>query len=241
MFQQTFVTERVRSHRPMGVFLSFSLQAMALGVIILLQLFYTQPIPAVSLRAILIGPRPPVPQPKTLLTSVSTHAEAPRAFVLRAPVAIPNPMARTTVAITPAPPDTGLIGLETNEGAGSDLLIGMNKGTPAPPPPQAPIKPASIRAPMKIGGSVAAANLIHQVQPVFPPLARSARVEGTVEFTAIIDKNGRVVNLQLVRGHPLLIGAAREAILQWRYKPTMLNSEPVEVATTITVNFRLSN
>jgi protein TonB len=65
-------------------------------------------------------------------------------------------------------------------------------------------------------------------------------VEGTVEFTATINKEGTIENLQLVRGHPLLVNAAREAILQWRYRPTLLNGEPVEVITDIVVKFTLS-
>jgi protein TonB len=87
---------------------------------------------------------------------------------------------------------------------------------------------------------VAAANLIRKVEPVYPPLAKSARVQGTVEFTAIISKAGNIENLQLVRGHPLLVNAAKEAVLQWKYKPTQLNGQAVEVVTDIIVNFTLS-
>jgi protein TonB len=65
-------------------------------------------------------------------------------------------------------------------------------------------------------------------------------VQGTVEFTAIISKDGNIENLKLVRGHPLLVNAAREAVLQWKYKPTELNGQPVEVITDIIVNFTLS-
>ena len=83
--------------------------------------------------------------------------------------------------------------------------------------------------------------MIKKVQPQYPPLAKSARVQGTVEFTAVISKEGKIENLKLVRGHPLLVNAAKEAVLQWRYKPTMLNGEPVEVVTDIIVNFTLSS
>jgi protein TonB len=78
------------------------------------------------------------------------------------------------------------------------------------------------------------------VQPPYPDLARKARIEGTVEFTATISKAGTIENLALVHGHPLLVKAAEEAVLQWRYRPTLLNGEPVEVITDIMVNFRLS-
>jgi protein TonB len=92
---------------------------------------------------------------------------------------------------------------------------------------------------MRLTSSVAAANLIYKVIPTYPPLAKTARVQGTIEFSAVIGKDGRIKNLQVVRGHPLLIAAATEAVLQWRYRPTLLNGVPVEVATQIVVNFRL--
>jgi len=78
------------------------------------------------------------------------------------------------------------------------------------------------------------------VQPVYPPLAKSARVQGQVEFSAIIGKDGTIQNLTLVKGHPLLVRAAQEAVEQWRYKPTLLNGEPVDVITNIIVNFTLT-
>jgi TonB family protein len=81
--------------------------------------------------------------------------------------------------------------------------------------------------------------LTRKVDPVYPPLARQARIQGTVRFTAMIDRDGHVQNLQLVSGHPLLVGAAREAAAQWLYKPTFLNGSPVEVVTQLDVNFTL--
>ena len=112
-------------------------------------------------------------------------------------------------------------------------------GVPGAPPPPPPPK-AKPSGPVRIGGQVAAANLIKKVQPVYPPLAKSARVQGQVEFTAIIGKDGTIRELKLVRGHPLLVNAAKEAVQQWKYKPTMLNGEAVDVITQIDVNFTLS-
>ncbi len=117
----------------------------------------------------------------------------------------------------------------------------MGPGLAAAPQPApaakstAPLKQGPIRV-----GTIAGANLIHMVQPNYPPLAKASRISGTVEFTATISKDGSIENLQLVRGHPLLIKAAKEAVLQWRYRPTMLNGEPVEVITDIVVNFVLN-
>ena len=85
------------------------------------------------------------------------------------------------------------------------------------------------------------AKLIHKVIPVYPQMARNIRVQGMVLFSAVIGRDGSILNLTLLSGHPLLAPAARDAIRQWRYSPTFLNGDPVEVATTIEVNFILNN
>jgi protein TonB len=136
------------------------------------------------------------------------------------------------------PPDTGVEGGVAG-GATGGVIGGVIGGVPPPPPPPPP-KPKVPTGPQRIGGQVAEANLIRRIQPVYPPLAKSARVQGRVEFTATISKEGNIENLQLVSGHPLLVNAAKEAVLQWKYRPTMLNGSPVEVITDIIVNFTLS-
>jgi protein TonB len=82
--------------------------------------------------------------------------------------------------------------------------------------------------------------LISQVPPVYPPEAKKAGIQGVVSFSAVIDKVGRVSNLTLLSGHPLLVPAALDAVKQWVYQPTLLNGEPVELRTQISVNFTLS-
>jgi protein TonB len=86
---------------------------------------------------------------------------------------------------------------------------------------------------------VQAAKISNQVRPVYPQLARQARIQGTVRLEAVISKDGTIEELKLVSGHPLLVQAAMDAVKQWRYQPTMLNGVPVEVITTIDVNFTL--
>jgi protein TonB len=83
-------------------------------------------------------------------------------------------------------------------------------------------------------------NLIYRPQPVYPPLARSARVQGAVLLQAIISREGTIEHLQVLSGHPMLVQAAINAVRQWRYRPYVLNGEPVEVETQVTVNFVLS-
>jgi protein TonB len=90
-----------------------------------------------------------------------------------------------------------------------------------------------------VGGQVQAAKIMNQTRPVYPPLARQARIQGTVRLEAVINKEGVIEELKVISGHPLLIPAAQAAVAQWRYEPTMLNGVPVEVITTIDVNFTL--
>jgi TonB family protein len=94
--------------------------------------------------------------------------------------------------------------------------------------------------PVMVGGRVQAAKLLHQVQPLYPALARQARVQGVVQLEAIIETDGTIRQLRVLSGHPLLIPSAVEAVQQWVYRPTILNEKAVEVRTTIEVRFSIS-
>src|ERR1700686_2505539 len=93
---------------------------------------------------------------------------------------------------------------------------------------------------IRVGGNAAEANLIQKVTPLYPPEAKAARIQGVVRFNATIGKDGSVIDLQLISGHPLFVQPSRDAVMQWVYKPTLLNGNPVEVVTQIDVNFMLS-
>jgi TonB family protein len=110
---------------------------------------------------------------------------------------------------------------------------------PPPPPPPAPAM-AAVPGSIRVGGNVAAASLIVNVHPDYPPLALQARIQGTVRFNVTIGKDGHIENLTLVSGHPLLVAAAQTAVQQWVYRPTLLNGNPVQVITTADVNFTLN-
>ena len=118
----------------------------------------------------------------------------------------------------------------------------MTPPPPPPPPPTGMAVPSSITSTpgaIRVGGNVQNNNLINQVPPEYPPLAKMARVQGTVKFEATIGKDGSITNLHVVSGPPLLIQAAMQAVQQWMYKPTLLNGQPVDVITTIDINFTL--
>src|SRR5207237_336900 len=126
-----------------------------------------------------------------------------------------------------------LIPLIYTEALPKTMMATMLTAPPAPPKP----KPTG---PVRVGGNVQAARIVNRVQPVYPPLARQTRISGTVRLHAIISKDGTIQQLEVMSGHPLLQQAALDAVRQWRYQPTLLNGEPVEVDTTIDVIFSLN-
>jgi protein TonB len=93
---------------------------------------------------------------------------------------------------------------------------------------------------MRVGGDVQQAKLVKDIRPIYPALARRARIEGTVKLQAVIGKDGSVDQVEVLSGHPVLAQAAQEAVKQWKYKPTLLNGEPMEVITTIEMVFKLT-
>ena len=93
---------------------------------------------------------------------------------------------------------------------------------------------------IRVGGNASANNLISKVAPVYPPVAKQARIQGSVRFNIVIGREGSVENIELVAGHPILVEAAREAVAQWKYRPVLLNGVPTQVATVVDVNFTLS-
>ncbi len=244
MFDQTFVDGTTKTKKPYTILLSLLLQIGVIVVLILIPLIYTQTLPTAQLKSMLVAPAPPPPPPPPPPPTPKVQPKpVVKQFVnnqLQAPRVIPKQINHIEEAAPPPDAGVGVVG-GTGEAGGvaGGMLGGMIGGAGAAPPPPPP-KPKAPSGPVRIGGQVAAANLIHQVQPVYPPLAKSARVQGSVEFKAIISKEGNIEDLQLVRGHPLLVNAAKQAVLQWKYRPTMLNGQPVQVVTDITVNFTLS-
>jgi protein TonB len=114
---------------------------------------------------------------------------------------------------------------------GPTASVGMASSEPKP----------NVPGRITIGGNVQQAKLISQPRPVYPPLAKQARISGVVHLAAVISKDGQVINLQVISGHPLLIPSALEAVQQWIYQKTLLNGEPVEVSTQIDVNYTLAD
>jgi periplasmic protein TonB len=229
-------TVKKKTNKGWAVILSTIVQMIILGVLILIPLIYTEALPKAMLSTLLIAPPPPPPPPpppQPVKTIVKPVARLITSGKLTQPRAIPKEVVVFKEA--ELPPD-----IINNSNAGGVFggipgqgIIGGN-GPALPPPPKA-AAPSRI----KQGGNVTAASIITQTRPLYPALARQARIQGNVVLHAIIDKEGKVAQLEVVSGHPLLVQAALDAVKQWRYKPTLLNGDPVEVDTTITVTFTM--
>jgi protein TonB len=163
---------------------------------------------------------------------------------LMAPKEVPKNIAMIREDELPPPSAaSGVIGGVAG-GVASGVLGGILSGVgAAPPPPPPPVKKeekAVVPQRIRVGGNVQGAKLVQQPKPVYPPLAKQARIQGVVKLHALISKEGTIEDLKVISGHPLLVPSALEAVKRWVYQPTLLNGEPVGVDTEIDVNFTLS-
>ncbi|MGD0989636.1 MAG: energy transducer TonB [Candidatus Sulfotelmatobacter sp.] len=224
---------------------SFIIQCMMLGVLLLIPLYFTEQLPKSQLLTFLEAPPPPPPPPSAeqQVAKITKQIESDllSSGSLRTPSKIPQKvqMIKEEEAPPPMPGAGGVVGGVPGGIPGGQLggVIGgiVNSANTAFVPKFQPLVPQRIR----ISQGVTAGLLLHKVQPPYPTLAKAARIEGSVILKAIIDREGNIQDLQLVSGHPMLVPAAIEAVRQWRYKPYLLNGQPVEVETTITVIFSL--
>jgi protein TonB len=254
MFEQSFVSN-AKTRRSWTVLLAFAGQLLATGVLLAIPLFFVESLPLTQFSSVLLAPEPPPPPPPPpppAQARVARATHTPRKFDLSrliAPSVIPKEIAsiKDVPALPPPCEVSGVVG-GVPGGLPGGVLGGVLGGMPsaAPPPPPPPPPPVAAPKPatptrIRMGGDVEAARLIHEVQPEYPVLARDARIGGTVRLRAIIARDGKVEDLSLVSGQPLLVDAAMDAVKQWLYKPTYLNGSPVEVSTEVDVHFRLAS
>ena len=227
------------SRRGWTTLVSFALQTFGVGVLLFLPLIYNEAIPAIRLSTVLDVPLPPPGPPPA-----STHPRGPRTQTnmngtdMVTPQNFPDHPAMLHEA-----PVSESVSLDDTQGVpGGTGLRGVTNGVVGsfgiaavmPPPPPKPVaRPPRISRIME-------GNLIHRVQPVYPMTAKLARIQGPVVLRAVISKDGAIENLAVVSGHPMLVKAAIDAVSQWRYRPYMLNGDPYEVETQVTVNFVLN-
>jgi periplasmic protein TonB len=238
-----------RGRRRFATVLSLIFQSLLIGVMLLVPLLFTEALPKQQLLTLLVAPPPPPPPPPPAGPAMANVVRQNQSDLLsggqlRTPSRIPQTvqMIHEEEAPEPLPAMGGVVGGVPGGVPGGQLggviggIISQTSNLGAIPRFSAPTPPKRVR----ISQGVTKGLLLARITPAYPPLARAARVEGEVVLAAIISKDGTIKNLTLVSGHPMLVPAAIESVSQWRYRPYLLNGEPVEVETTITVTFTLS-
>jgi protein TonB len=256
MFEQSLIAEAVKRQSPWSFAASLSLQSILVAAAMSIPMMYVGKID-MKLADVVFLPRqigkPELQQQpvkrsvtsSTILENTSGRTYKP----FTAPTSIPK-----QVATGPDLPNAPVYDFgghsATGAGSGGVATIGLpglfDDGTKlvAIAPPVAIPKPPAAAAeskPLRIGEGVQAAKIIYAPKPVYPPLARQARISGPVHLAAEISPDGHIRNLRVLSGHPMLTQAAIDAVKQWTYHPTLLNGQPFEVVTEVTVNFILNN
>jgi protein TonB len=242
MFEDSLLESagKLKTKRTWTTMLSFVLQILLIGILILVPLIYTEALPKAQLMTFLVAPPPPPPPPPpAAATPVKVVKVAQTDIIdgrLRTPTKIPEKVAMIKEEDAPPPMTSGVVG-GVPGGIPGGQMGGVIGGIIGSAPVAVP-KVAVQR--IRVSQGVSQGNLINQVKPTYPAIATNARISGSVVLQAIISKQGIIEYLRVVNGHPMLVPSAMEAVRQWRYKPYYLNGEPVEVETTVTVNFTLT-
>ncbi len=242
MFEDSLIESggKLKTKRGATTVVSFILELIFLGVLVLLPLIFTEALPTKQLMTMLTAPPPPPPPPPppaaapVIVKKMQSELDNGQ---LRTPTAIPKKIQMIKEDETPPNLGGGVVGGVPGGVPGGTM--GGVLGSVMSSVPTAMPKAATPQR-VRVSQGVSQGLLIHKVQPQYPPLARQARIQGVVVLQALIGKDGTITNLHVVSGHPMLTNAALEAVKEWRYKPYYLNGEPVEVETTINVNFTLS-
>ena len=243
MFEDSLMESggKLKTKRGATTIIAFILEVLFLIVLVLLPLIFTEALPTKQLMTMLTAPPPPPPPPPppaaapVVVKKIQSELDNGQ---LRTPTAIPKKI--QMLKEDEPPPSAGPAGVVGGVpggvpgGAMGGVLGSVMSSVPTAVPKAA--TPQRVR----VSQGVSQGLLVHKVQPQYPPLARQARIQGVVVLQALIGKDGNIQNLHVVSGHPMLTNAALEAVKEWKYKPYYLNGEPVEVETTINVNFTLS-
>jgi len=243
VFEQSILINH-GGNKPWSFFVSVSAELVAVSLMILIPLAYTDHLPEFHWKSVTVAApfRPIQPVDVTHQASGSftktVFSRAAKIWNPFAPKSDAQPASTMSSTIDLLP---GFLPAADQSGGSIDIggLIGK-------PVAVQPYKPPAVEKPTPPAGAIRVsigaqmAKLVNRVIPVYPPLAKAARISGVVHLVGIISKDGTIRNLQVISGHPLLTKAALDAVSQWVYKPTLLNNEAVEVIAPIDVNFILS-
>jgi len=244
MFEDSLIESggRLKTSRGWTSIVSFAIQIGIICIMVLIPLIFTEALPKQQLMTFLVAPPPPPPPPPPAAAPVKIVKVIQTDIVngqLRTPTKIPQKvqMIKEDEAPPPVMASTGVVG-----GVPGGVPGGSMGGVIGSVLSSTPVAVPHIATPqrVRVSSGVVSGLLLRKVQPNYPPLARQARIQGVVVLQAEISKEGNIQNLQLISGHPMLAPAAIEAVKQWKYKPYLLNGEPVEVETQVQVNFTLA-
>lgn len=240
MFEMSIVESSgaLKSNSSRFVWITATFNAMVVGAMILIPLLYPEALPRTSLMSAVTAPPPP---PNAAPVQQATQQRAVKSVAAMNIFTVPRTIPHTIDRGHDDPPpligsggNMSIVGATDGIGPGNVGALGVAPG----PPVVAVVKP-KVTAPVLISSGVIAGNRLAGNDPVYPAIAKAARVSGAVVLRAIISKNGEIQRLTVVSGHEMLRNSAVAAVQTWRYRPYLLNGEPTDVETTITVNFSL--
>ena len=240
----------LRKQAPGARIVSVTLHAVVAALVIGIPLLsVTDSLPEVPTIMAFVGtpaapppPPPPPPPPGGPAAKPAAQPSAkPAAGAFAAPITAPSEV--TPEPATARAANDGVAGGVEGGIAGGVVggIVGGITQAPPPPPPPPPAPTPEPRAPVRVGGQVTAPALAHRVEPIYPNLAAAAKVTGIVILEAVVDHTGCVESVKVLRGHPLLNGAATEALMQWKYVPLVLNGIPTPFVLTVTFNFSVNH
>ena len=255
MFESAILSSGPSKKRVWATCVSLTGQTLLVLFALVAPMIWPQAIPRVAWAIPLATPGPPPPPPPPPPEQPTSHARViPTQSVghkLYEPASTPRV---AQIIVDPVEmPSTGTgPGVVGGQVGGSDngvvgsILTQIARTAPVVKPPEPTPQQRTVAAvvnaekPLRVVSQVELARPIHRVEPMYPTLAKQARISGVVELVGVLGTDGRIHELRVISGHPLLINAAVDAVKQWIYAPTLLNGQPVEVQAPITVNFILN-
>src|SRR5271166_6394653 len=242
MFEDSLIESggKLKTKRGQTSVVAFIIEFMIIGVMVLIPLIFTEALPKGQMMFLLVAPPPPPPPAAAVVQHVKVIQTDIVNGELRTPTKIPQKVKMIQEdEAPPQMPTSGVVGGVPGGVPGGSMngvigsVLSATNNVAMVPKMAAPTR-------VRVSSGVSSGLLIRRVNPTYPPLARQARIQGVVILQAQISKDGSIENLQLISGHPMLAPAAIEAVKQWKYKPYLLNGEPVEVDTQVQVNFTLA-
>jgi protein TonB len=248
MFETALLPTGRQTKRTWTTFIGVTGQVLLVGGLVLAPLISPAALPRVVWSVALAPPSPPSPPPVPVRVTPVSHTTIVRSNVFREPTSIPRDVKVVIDDVAEAaPPGPTVIGAVPSVGGPGDsigILHPVQLEVPRPRPPDtAPVTtPKATPTPTKPPRITVLqmAEPIQRINPIYPPIARAARIGGKVELLGVLGTDGRIHEIKVLSGHPLLVKAAVDAVMQWVYRPTILNGQPVEVQAPITVTFILN-